>query len=239
MSSCPTSSSLGHEERLWLWQKKKCELVGMFDTVEVKISIFKVGTDNLKLSSCHYRSTQRQPDRFLFASELRRPTTREKNVGLLTRLVSNGAILPSFSISCLVAEQNDTLSVKFMNQSQSRWCLYSIAFSGFFTVLLIIILPSSWLALQLLLQQVVFFNPSNDLLTRWTLTVFYVPGNNHQSGREWECWHERMSVMTVICFGLSLLGSISHTEGCRSQVQPCGADPKISQHEIMFCKETK
>lgn len=115
MSSCPTSSSLGHEERLWLWQKKKCELVGMFDTVEVKISIFKVGTDNLKLSSCRYRSTQRQPDRFLFASELRRPTTREKNVGLLTRLVSNGAILPSFSISCLVAEQNDTVSVKFMN----------------------------------------------------------------------------------------------------------------------------
>lgn len=238
MSSRPTSSSLGHEERLWLWQKKKCELVGMFDTVEVKISIFKVGTDNLKLSSCHYRSTQRQPDRFLFASELRRPTTREKNVGLLTRLVSNGAILPSFSISCLVAEQNDTVSVKFMNlkaddvfilspsvvSSQSCW---------------IIILPSSWLALQLLLLQVVFFNPSNDLLTRWTLTVFYVPGNNHQSGREWECWHERMSVMTVICFGLSLLGSISHTEGCRSQVQRCGADPKISQHEIMFCKETK
>lgn len=238
MSSRPTSSSLGHEERLWLWQKKKCELVGMFDTVEVKISIFKVGTDNLKLSSCRYRSTQRQPDRFLFASELRRPTTREKNVGLLTRLVSNGAILPSFSISCLVAEQNDTVSVKFMNlkaddvfilspsvvSSQSCW---------------IIILPSSWLVLQLLLLQVVFFNPSNDLLTRWTLTVFYVPGNNHQSGREWECWHERMSVMTVICFGLSLLGSISHTEGCRSQVQPCGADPKISQHEIMFCKETK
>lgn len=103
----------------------------------------------------------------------------------------------------------------------------------------IIILPSSWLVLQLLLLQVVFFNPSNDLLTRWTLTVFYVPGNNHQSGREWECWHERMSVMTVICFGLSLLGSISHTEGCRSQVQRCGADPKIIQHEIMFCKETK
>lgn len=103
----------------------------------------------------------------------------------------------------------------------------------------IIILTSSWLALQLLLLQVVFFNPSNDLLTRWTLTVFYVPGNNHQSGREWECWHERMSVMTVICFGLSLLGSISLTEGCRSQVQRCGADPKISQHEIMFCKETK
>lgn len=136
MSSRPTSSSLGHEERLWLWQKKKCELVGMFDTVEVKICIFKLGTDNLKLSSCRYRSTQRQPDCFLFASELRRPTTQEKNVGLLTRLVSNGAILPSFSISCLVAEQNDTVSVKFMNQSQSRWCLYSIAFSGFFTVLL-------------------------------------------------------------------------------------------------------
>lgn len=238
MSSRPTSSSLGHEERLWLWQKKKCELVGMFDTVEVKISIFKVGTDNLKLSSCRYRSTQRQPDRFLFASELRRPTTREKNVGLLTRLVSNGAILPSFSISCLVAEQNDTVSVKFMNlKADDVFILSPSVVSSQFCW--IIILPSSWLVLQLLLLQVVFFNPSNDLLTRWTLTVFYVPGNNHQSGREWECWHERMSVMTVICFGLSLLGSISHTEGCRSQVQPCGADPKISQHEIMFCKETK
>lgn len=238
MSSRPTSSSLGHEERLWLWQKKKCELVGMFDTVEVKISIFKVGTDNLKLSSCRYRSTQRQPDCFLFASELRRPTTREKNVGLLTRLVSNGAILPSFSISCLVAEQNDTLSVKFMNlKADDVFILSPSVVSSQFCW--IIILPSSWLVLQLLLQQVVFFNPSNDLLTRWTLTVFYVPGNNHQSGREWECWHERMSVMTVICFGLSLLGSISHTEGCRSQVQRCGADPKISQHEIMFCKETK
>lgn len=238
MSSRPTSSSLGHEERLWLWQKKKCELVGMFDTVEVKISIFKVGTDNLKLSSCRYRSTQRQPDRFLFASELRRPTTREKNVGLLTRLVSNGAILPSFSISCLVAEQNDTVSVKFMNlKADDVFILSPSVVSSQFCW--IIILPSSWLVLQLLLQQVVFFNPSNDLLTRWTLTVFYVPGNNHQSGREWECWHERMSVMTVICFGLSLLGSISHTEGCRSQVQRCGADPKISQHEIMFCKETK
>lgn len=238
MSSRPTSSSLGHEERLWLWQKKKCELVGMFDTVEVKISIFKVGTDNLKLSSCRYRSTQRQPDRFLFASELRRPTTREKNVGLLTRLVSNGAILPSFSISCLVAEQNDTVSVKFMNlKADDVFILSPSVVSSQFCW--IIILPSSWLVLQLLLLQVVFFNPSNDLLTRWTLTVFYVPGNNHQSGREWECWHERMSVMTVICFGLSLLGSISHTEGCRSQVQRCGADPKISQHEIMFCKETK
>lgn len=238
MSSRPTSSSLGHEERLWLWQKKKCELVGMFDTVEVKISIFKVGTDNLKLSSCHYRSTQRQPDRFLFASELRRPTTREKNVGLLTRLVSNGAILPSFSISCLVAKQNDTVSVKFMNlKADDVFILSPSVVSSQFCW--IIILPSSWLVLQLLLQQVVFFNPSNDLLTRWTLTVFYVPGNNHQSGREWECWHERMSVMTVICFGLSLLGSISLTEGCRSQVQRCGADPKISQHEIMFCKETK
>lgn len=238
MSSRPTSSSLGHEERLWLWQKKKCELVGMFDTVEVKISIFKVGTDNLKLSSCRYRSTQRQPDCFLFASELRRPTTREKNVGLLTRLVSNGAILPSFSISCLVAEQNDTVSVKFMNlKADDVFILSPSVVSSQFCW--IIILPSSWLVLQLLLQQVVFFNPSNDLLTRWTLTVFYVPGNNHQSGREWECWHERMSVMTVICFGLSLLGSISHTEGCRSQVQRCGADPKISQHEIMFCKETK
>lgn len=238
MSSRPTSSSLGHEERLWLWQKKKCELVGMFDTVEVKISIFKVGTDNLKLSSCRYRSTQRQPDRFLFASELRRPTTREKNVGLLTRLVSNGAILPSFSISCLVAKQNDTVSVKFMNlKADDVFILSPSVVSSQFCW--IIILPSSWLVLQLLLQQVVFFNPSNDLLTRWTLTVFYVPGNNHQSGREWECWHERMSVMTVICFGLSLLGSISLTEGCRSQVQRCGADPKISQHEIMFCKETK
>lgn len=238
MSSRPTSSSLGHEERLWLWQKKKCELVGMFNTVEVKISIFKVGTDNLKLSSCRYRSTQRQPDRFLFASELRRPTTREKNVGLLTRLVSNGAILPSFSISCLVAKQNDTVSVKFMNlKADDVFILSPSVVSSQFCW--IIILPSSWLVLQLLLQQVVFFNPSNDLLTRWTLTVFYVPGNNHQSGREWECWHERMSVMTVICFGLSLLGSISHTEGCRSQVQRCGADPKISQHEIMFCKETK
>lgn len=238
MSSRPTSSSLGHEERLWLWQKKKCELVGMFDTVEVKISIFKVGTDNLKLSSCRYRSTQRQPDCFLFASELRRPTTREKNVGLLTRLVSNGAILPSFSISCLVAKQNDTVSVKFMNlKADDVFILSPSVVSSQFCW--IIILPSSWLVLQLLLQQVVFFNPSNDLLTRWTLTVFYVPGNNHQSGREWECWHERMSVMTVICFGLSLFGSISHTEGCRSQVQLCGADPKISQHEIMFCKETK
>lgn len=238
MSSRPTSSSLGHEERLWLWQKKKCELVGMFDTVEVKISIFKVGTDNLKLSSCRYRSTQRQPDRFLFASELRRPTTQEKNVGLLTRLVSNGAILPSFSISCLVAEQNDTVSLKFMNlKADDVFILSPSVVSSQFCW--IIILPSSWLVLQLLLLQVVFFNPSNDLLTRWTLTVFYVPGNNHQSGREWECWHERMSVMTVICFGLSLLGSISHTEGCRSQVQRCGADPKIIQHEIMFCKETK
>lgn len=33
-----------------------------FDTLEVKISIFKAGTDNLKLSSCHYRWCNRRKD---------------------------------------------------------------------------------------------------------------------------------------------------------------------------------